>query len=87
MSITLTIREFKRHVGRAKLATEHEPVFITVRGRPSYVLLSVEKYQNMVGAKMTILDALGQEDIPDFEFDPPRRTDLPREIDVAGFQP
>jgi len=84
MSITtLTSREFNQHVSGAKLAAKHGPVFITDRGRPAHVLLSIEDYRKMAEAEMTIMDALSQEDVPDFEFDPPRMTDFPREIDIS----
>ena len=80
---TLSSREFNQHASHAKLAAKYGPVFITDRGRPAHVLLSIEDYRKMAGAEMTIMDALSQEGVPDFEFDPPRMTDLAREIDIS----
>jgi hypothetical protein len=38
MTITLTSREFNRNPSAAKRAAEKEPVIITDRGRPRFVL-------------------------------------------------
>lgn len=50
MSIhTVSSREFTRDVSAAKKAAATGPVFITDRGKPSHVLLSIEAYQAHVG--------------------------------------
>ena len=41
---TLTSREFNQDTSRAKKAAARGPVFITDRGRPAHVLLSIEAY-------------------------------------------
>ncbi|HEX4032186.1 MAG TPA: hypothetical protein VHX20_17615 [Terracidiphilus sp.] len=38
---TLSSREFNQDVSRAKRAAKKGPVFVTDRGRPSHVLLTV----------------------------------------------
>ncbi|HEY4713325.1 MAG TPA: type II toxin-antitoxin system Phd/YefM family antitoxin [Aquirhabdus sp.] len=43
--ITLSSREFNQDTSRAKKATQEGPVFITDRGRPAHVLLSIKDYQ------------------------------------------
>ena len=57
---TLSSREFNQDAGRAKKAAKKGPVFITDRGRPSLVLLTIETYQNITrsGEKITDLLAL-----------------------------
>ena len=74
MSITtLSSREFNQDTSGAKKAARSGPVFITDRGRPAHVLLSIEDYQKLAGGGMSLLDALGQTDeADDFDFDPPR---------------
>lgn len=48
MSITsLSSREFNQDTGRAKRAAKNGPVFITDRGRPAHVLLTIEDYQRL----------------------------------------
>lgn len=81
---TLTSREFNRDAGRAKKAAEQGPVFITDRGRPSHVLLSIEEYQRLAGGGPNIADLLalpGVEDL-DLEIPPPVR-DLARPADLS----
>ncbi|MCL2660219.1 MAG: type II toxin-antitoxin system prevent-host-death family antitoxin [Acidobacteriaceae bacterium] len=44
---TLTSRELNQDVTRARQASEQGPVFITERGKPAYVLLSIEEYRRI----------------------------------------
>ncbi len=47
MSTTFSSREFNQDTGRAKRAAEDGPVFITDRGRPAHVLLSIDEYRKL----------------------------------------
>lgn len=69
---TLSSREFNQDTGRAKKAASEGPVFITDRGRPAHVLLSIEDYQRITGGRRKIADALAMPGLADIEFDPPR---------------
>lgn len=69
---TLSSREFNQDTSRAKQATRNGPVFITDRGRPAHVLITIEEYQRLTGGPMTLADALAQPGSSDFEFDPPK---------------
>lgn len=73
---TLTSREFNQDTSGAKKAARRGPVFITDRGRLAHVLISIEEYQRLTGAQVTLLDALAQPDAPqeadEFDFEPPR---------------
>lgn len=69
---TLSSRELHQDVSRAKQAAKNGPVFITDRGRPAHVLLSIEEYQRLSGHRRNIADALAIPDLADVEFDPPR---------------
>lgn len=51
-------REFNQDVGRAKRAARVAPVFVTDRGRPTHVLLSIEDYRRLTGETETIVDLL-----------------------------
>lgn len=64
-------REFNQDAGRAKRAARRGPVFITDRGRPAHVLLTIEDYERLAGKRSSLLQALAQTD-GDFDFDPPR---------------
>ncbi len=69
---TLSSREFNQDTSRAKKAASEGPVFITDRGRPAHVLLSIEDYQRITGGSRKIADALAMPGLADIEFDPPR---------------
>lgn len=73
MSIaTFSSRDFNQYVSEAKKATANGPVFITDRGKPSHVLLSIDDYRKLAGSTVSLADALAQRDVPDVEFEPPR---------------
>jgi len=69
---TLSSREFNQDTSRAKKAAAEGPVFITDRGRPAHVLLSIEEYQRITGSHRKIADALAMPGVSDIELDPPR---------------
>ena len=57
---TLSSRELNQDVGRAKKAAADGPVFITDRGKPAHVLLSIQEYQRLVGGQISgLIDCLG----------------------------
>ena len=68
----LSSREFNHDVGRAKRAALEGAVFITDRGRPSHVLLSVEAYRKLLAKEPSIVDLLAQPDAGDIDFEPVR---------------
>jgi prevent-host-death family protein len=70
---TSTSREFNQDAGRAKKAAAKGPVFITDRGRPAHVLLSIDEYRRLTASGRSLLDAIADDsEDGDFEFDPPR---------------
>ena len=71
---TVTSRELNRDVGRAKKAAKSGPVFITDRGKPAHVLLSIEDYRRLAGARRSLADALSMPGLSGIDFAPPRVT-------------
>ena len=70
---TLTSREFNQDTGRAKKAARSGPVIVTDRGKPSYVLLSIEEYRRLTGATRNLVELLAMPaDAGDIDFEPPR---------------
>jgi len=59
---TVTARDFNQDVSAAKRSAATEPVIITDRGKPSYVLLSIEQYRRLVAAQRSIVDWLSADD-------------------------
>lgn len=81
---TFSSREFNQDAGKAKKAALRGPVFITDRGRPAHVLLSIDAYQKLARSSLTLLQAVAQSGTPDFAFKPPRlRAGLYRAADLS----
>ena len=80
---TLSGREFNQDTSRAKKAAAAGPVFITDRGKPAHVLLSIEEYQRITAKRRSIVDALSMPGLSEIELDPPRSRDLPRAADFS----
>lgn len=80
---TLSSRELNQDVTRAKRATKRGPVFITDRGKPAHVLLSIEEYQQLTKQRRNIADSLAMPGIENIEFEPQRITIETRPADFS----
>jgi prevent-host-death family protein len=79
MSVTtLSSREFQQNASQAQKAAQKGPVFITSRGKPVHVLLTIEEYRRIIGKRRSIADALAMPGIADIEVEFPRSRELPR---------
>ena len=67
---TLTSREFNQDAGGAKRAAEEGPVYITDRGRPAHVLLSIDEYRRLTEPGSSIVDLLAMPLDDGVEFEP-----------------
>jgi hypothetical protein len=84
MSITtLSSREFNHDTGRAKQAAKNGPVFITDRGRPAHVLLTINDYQKLSGEQVSVIDLLAMAEAEWIEFEPPRVERLFHPVDLS----
>ena len=85
MAITkLSSRDFNQDTSRAKRAAKRGPVFITNRGRPSHVLLTVEEYERITEGQKGVVDLLAMPAAAEIEFEPPRlRGDLHEPVDMS----
>ena len=72
---TLSSREFNQDASGAKKAAKRGPVFITDRGRPAHVLLSIEQYEKLTGDQPSIVELLAMASGAAVKFDPPRLRD------------
>jgi hypothetical protein len=77
---TVTSREFNQDVSKAKRAALKGPVFITDRGHPAHVLLSIEAYQEIADQGKSIVDLLAMPDADSIDFEP-------RTLDKEIIQP
>lgn len=69
---TFSSREFNQDVSKIKKAAMQGPVFITDRGHPAHVLLSIEDYLKLTKTKETIVELLAMPDSSDIEFEAPK---------------
>ena len=80
---TLSSREFNQDTSKAKKAARAGPVFITDRGRPAHVLLSIEQYQSLVAPAANIVDLLATPGAEDIRFVAPRARKIAKAADLA----
>ena len=82
---TYTSREFTRDVAAAKRAAANGPVFITDRGQPAFALLSIEDYQRLASQikEPSLLDIMDAIPGGDFDWEPPKLSDVMRPIDLG----
>jgi prevent-host-death family protein len=80
---TVTSRQFNQDASGAKKAARRGPVFITDRGQPAHVLLTIEEYRRLTGDNMSLAAALAQSGENEFEFDPPRVDSITRPADLG----
>ncbi len=79
---TYTSRAFNQAVSEAKKAAYEGPVFITDRGEPTHVLLSMATYREKFGKKRNILDMVAMPEVAEIEFEiPPVDIFTPRPAD------
>ncbi len=83
MQTVMTSREFNQDTSGAKRAAEEGPVFITDRGRPAHVLLSIEEYQRLTGGRGSIVDQLAMPGVEDIEFEAPRLGSISRPAELS----
>jgi len=72
---TISSREFNQDTSGAKALAKKGPVFITDRGRPAHVLLTVEDFQRLSGHRGSIVDMLAMPGAEEIDFEPSRMQD------------
>ena len=77
---TISARDFNQQVSKARKAASEEPVFITERGEPKHVLLSIEAYEALTGSQRNIADLLALDVETDLEV--PAREELTRAVEL-----
>lgn len=80
---TLSSRAFNQDASRAKKAAANGPVFITDRGKPAHVLLSIEEYHRLTGKRRSLVEALSAPGLSELDFDPPRGREVARPAEFS----
>ena len=81
---TISSREFNQDTSRAKKAAANGPVFITDRGIPAHVLLTIADYRRLTTGQDSIIERLGlPPGIEDVELEIPTQRDLAHAADFT----
>ena len=80
---TVSSRQFNQDASGAKKAARNGPVFITDRGKPAHVLLTIEEYRRLAGQQGSIVDLLAMPDAAEIEFEPCRASIHTRTADLS----
>ena len=70
-----TSREFNQDISQAKRVARTEPVFVTDRGKPTHVLMSIDAYRQITGQTETIVDLLAIPGLGEIDLDAARAGD------------
>ena len=62
-------RDFNQDVSQAKRVARTEPVFVTDRGRPTHVLMSIDAYRQLTGQTESLVDLLAMPGLGEIDFD------------------
>lgn len=83
MSMQWQIQEAKNRLSHlVKQATDEGPQFISVRGKPTAVVLSVEEYQRLTKPTTRLTDFFKESPLHDIELDLERSVDQAREVEL-----
>jgi prevent-host-death family protein len=80
---TISSRDFNQDASGAKRAASQGPVFITDRGRPAHVLLSIDDYRRLTSKSASIAELLAMPGVADIEFEPPRADIVQRPVELG----
>jgi prevent-host-death family protein len=80
---TMSGREFNQAVSEAKKAANLGPVFITDRGRPAHVLMSMAHYQQLTGGQPKIGELLSMPGVAELVLDMPKLSDVAQAADFS----
>ena len=69
----ISSRELNQDVSAAKRLARVEPVFVTDRGRPTHVLMSIDAFRQLSGQRDSIVDLLALPGTDDVELGAPER--------------
>jgi PHD/YefM family antitoxin component YafN of YafNO toxin-antitoxin module len=85
-SNTMSSRDFNQDIAKAKRAAVHAPVFVTDRGRPAHVLMSMAYFEELLAqiqSPKTMAELLAMPGIEDIEFETVRGKSPHRFVDLT----
>lgn len=83
MSMEWQLQEAKNRLSQlVNQAAQSEPQIITVRGKPTAILLSFEEYQRLTQPRTKLTDFFKKSPLYEVELDLKRSAELPREVEL-----
>ncbi|QEN90321.1 type II toxin-antitoxin system Phd/YefM family antitoxin [Labrys sp. KNU-23] len=79
----ISSRALERNLARGKRAARREPLIVTHRGRPAFVLTGYDRDRGRKPIRLTMFDLL--HDGPTFDFDPLRIRDSSPDQNIADL--
>jgi hypothetical protein len=83
VAVTISSRAFNQDAAGAKRAANQGPVFITDRGKPAHVLLSIDAYHRLLGSRGSIADLLCLPGVEELELPLIRHPEPARAADLS----
>lgn len=80
---TVSSREFNQNASLIKRESANGPVFITDRGAPSHVLLSIDDYNRLLGEKESIVSLLSMDEAASIELEIPKHKNFYKPEDFS----
>ena len=75
-------RQFNQDISGAKKAAKDGPVFITDRGKPSHVLITIADYHELTNSTTNMIELLAMDDACTAELDAPKIQIVPKPVDL-----
>lgn len=76
------LQEAKNKLSQLVTQAERSVQFITVRGKPKVVVMSIHDYQNLTRPETTLVDFFQESPLYGIELEIARRSDSSRNIDL-----
>jgi prevent-host-death family protein len=68
-------RDFNQDISQAKRVARFEPVFVTDRGKPTHVLMSIDAFRQLAGQTESMVDLLAMPGTVEIDSDTTRSGD------------
>jgi prevent-host-death family protein len=68
-------RDFNQDISQAKRVARFEPVFVTDRGKPTHVLMSIDAFRQLAGQTESMVDLLAMPGTVEIDSDAVRSGD------------
>jgi prevent-host-death family protein len=78
------VQEAKQRFSEVLRAAESEPQIVTRHGEEVAVVLDIAEYRHLRGGAVSLMEYLRSTPSGDDDLAFERRTDLPRDVDLAG---